>query len=145
MENGIRRCAFIKREVFCFFFSFYKCQYCKAFDRSPRLPFYFTWREASHNSLCKIASCFRNLPILGFYINHSEGIELTEVKHVFSNYPEKRSSVLIQGYFRLTYAVIYNDWGHQVLCTTHEDKINRLVEKIQLKRESTTMCAITWL
>lgn len=133
IDNWIRRCGFIEKRDF--FISFYKCQYCKAFDRSSRLPFYFTWREASHNSLCKTDGCFRNLPIWGFHINHSEGTELIEVKHVFSNHTEKRSSVPIQGYFRLTCVVIYNDWGHQDLCTTYEEKINRLVEKIQLKKK----------
>lgn len=32
---------------------------------------------------CKIDDCFRNLSLLGFYVNHREGIELTEVEHMF--------------------------------------------------------------
>lgn len=82
------------------------------------------------NSPCKIDGCFRNLPIFSFYKNYGEGIELTEVKHVFSNHTEQRSVCLIQDYFRLTCAVIYSDGERQVLCTTCEEKINRLVEKL---------------
>lgn len=94
------------------------------------------------NSLCKIDGCFRNLPILGFYINLSEGIELEEVKHVFSDHAEWSSICLIQDY-RLTWAVIYSDWEHQVLCTAYKDKINRSIEKLQLKNESTKVFVIT--
>ena len=61
------------------------------------------------NTLCKTDGCFRNISIFSFYVNHSEGMELTEVKHVFSNHTEKKSVGLIQEDFILACAITYND------------------------------------
>ena len=126
-----RRYAFIEKEIL---FHSTNAHNVKHLIEALGCNFILPGEKLLINILCKTDGCFRNLSIFGFYVNHSEGMELTEVKHVFSNHTEERSVGLIQEDFILACAVIYNDWEHQVLCTTHEDKINRSVEKLQLKQ-----------
>ena len=79
LENWIRH-AFIEKEIL---FHSTKANSVKHLIEALGYYFILPGEKLLINSPCKIDGRFRNLPILGFYTNHSEGIELAEVKHVF--------------------------------------------------------------
>lgn len=84
LENWIRH-AFIEKEILFHSTNAYSV---KHLIEALGYHFILPGEKFLINSPCKIDGCFRNLPILGFYTNHGERIELTEVKHVFSNHTE---------------------------------------------------------